>query len=1246
MSSNVRSNGPYSNKRHFKQPRLMVRNSVGKSYGTRECLPLNGFIDQVLVNVEKIGVFRQDQNTGNTQNSSNDYNFNDEKYNIEQEKSTNIANSNSGGSHSRNNTMMYENFTENIHATPKKLVIDYNPESNAKHIIRNGITDNNSRYKSNVIKNFKAQQRYLNLGVKENNNIETEISRKYSLPDNSPKIYRTINEDRKDKIDLTPYKRVNQTMDKIDLDKYSSNSEQKGEISRILPSLRQFDNSFYTNKGKDKNDNRNQAKYKFLTPFGNKSGSELQLAPKKGTKTERYEQSQDKTRRGQKYDSRDTIIDKRIRSLSVNKDGFTNSYGMSTRDDINSGSSKKNSTELVLPSIAFVKARSQKDKSIEDIFERNRMANALKYAKENSEDDSYNENTRKELNDLQIIVSERSRKIQEIDPELAKEEKEIEAHKQKIIKIKDKLEYYSMDRAHKLLEIKNTNNLKNLLDTIGCRGTDTTAEKLTSVVAELEQCFDNRKQFVQKHINTTDNTCDDSDQDYFQDGMNKESVSPSRKVELPEYHEDWVEPQNWKGTLRIKDYNSDYPEEKNGEEVREKNYAKYNQTKKQMDIDVGEQNMLSDRSGANSKINSGLPSPYSTKKNNDLKSKPTCFFNDRDDDSIMDEEIFKENAHLQCKNSLKRLDTNRKKSQKKVTIVEGNNKSRSPNKKFASNSGKSLSKTTGRSLSIKKDDTIQKTPKSKNLDAIISSLKRVEKQCENLIMDVNMNDYIQYNADIKSNIKQVDVYRTAEEILDEIELNKEENDDPTYLLTKVDANNKMMDGILNDIYDNIDCSFSISLFLELKKKLKNHTSYWVPLKTTIKYFVKCLNNIEVITKNHRLRFAQLTKLIDIPFFEYHSIEDMFKIFSKCKYKELKKGEFIDYKFDKIYIQLRGKLILNYDPNDKILEDKQDGDNDSILPEALRNFRKKIETNTKMERFEDLKKQEALNKEMAEKAQEDTKFVEDFDNYRMEILEDGYITPESKLVFKKNDLKVLIAESTDVFIIDDPEIVKIIEPRYFKFDFYTKLNYFKTHQVTQNLSNGSIVNLAKKSKLIRYGFGDKIVNAIEQPNGAYFMISGKCDIAFERKTMEERAKKQAISLNQSRIANDAIEISKSLTKNGDKVDSKKESLGSVNKWHTDTNDKLENFVRELSDPNENADSDDSKTKEVEHSKKRSEMFDKNTDQSLRKKLLNKVRNRKKFDEYMHDANINFTGLERRRLKIGNIFILKFRYFIWK
>lgn len=89
------------------------------------------------------------------------------------------------------------------------------------------------------------------------------------------------------------------------------------------------------------------------------------------------------------------------------------------------------------------------------------------------------------------------------------------------------------------------------------------------------------------------------------------------------------------------------------------------------------------------------------------------------------------------------------------------------------------------------------------------------------------------------------------------------------------------------------------------------------------------------------------------------------------------------------------------------------------------------------------------------------------------------------------------------------------------------------------------------------------------------------------------------------------------------------------------DKLNEFaskdrsVEELTESNIN--SDDSKIKEQEFDKVRKSLLDKNTgDKSLKQKLLNKLKNNKKFDEYMNDANINFTGLERRRLKIDTVF----------
>lgn len=162
----------------------------------------------------------------------------------------------------------------------------------------------------------------------------------------------------------------------------------------------------------------------------------------------------------------------------------------------------------------------------------------------------------------------------------------------------------------------------------------------------------------------------------------------------------------------------------------------------------------------------------------------------------------------------------------------------------------------------------------------------------------------------------------------------------------MDKNNKKMDQIFDDIYDTIDCHFTITLFLELKKKMSLSQPYWTPLKVTIDYFISCLKTYPTLQKNHRLKYALLNQLVNIPYFEYHSIPDMLSLFQACKYQTHPKGKILKYSFNSIIIMLRGKIIFNYQPGDQ--SDLSDG----ILPEEIRNFRKKLETNIKVENFED------------------------------------------------------------------------------------------------------------------------------------------------------------------------------------------------------------------------------------------------------------------------------------------------------
>ena len=76
-------------------------------------------------------------------------------------------------------------------------------------------------------------------------------------------------------------------------------------------------------------------------------------------------------------------------------------------------------------------------------------------------------------------------------------------------------------------------------------------------------------------------------------------------------------------------------------------------------------------------------------------------------------------------------------------------------------------------------------------------------------------------------------------------------------------------------------------------------------------------------------------------------------------------------------------------------------------------------------------------------------VENFNDYRMELLDDGYVTPESRQLYRdgRGQVSILVSEDTDLFVIDDARMVEVVEPVYFRSNFYTKLNFFLTHQLT-------------------------------------------------------------------------------------------------------------------------------------------------------------------------------------------------------
>ena len=720
-----------------------------------------------------------------------------------------------------------------------------------------------------------------------------------------------------------------------------------------------------------------------------------------------------------------------------------------TRGDENNGINP-----ILLPNVSNSKDTqnsSYKKKNSHATEDQNRMNKALSYARE-------------KLRELEETEPQKPHISKEGNHEDSNNQNKEDCmdFTQNIQKIKDRIHFHALGRKKKQVNVNQENNIQSILNDLGKKSENTRRnsneifnfkendlEDMRKITVHEERLTSRRENAdkyqeteielykatkIEKDDNSTDSesklkkTKDYGPQNFAKRKFRK--TAPCREENA------WVEPSDWRSHLRKNQYKHD--EERKEHHIQEDGFRKLNHNNFYTTLDAFKESHRIDVS----------PSPP---KAEDISAKKKGSSPDQIDKrfAVVNAKSTDLNATHYLNNDTQNIGMSKMASIVKSKLLN------SPTNKARDRSSKENNQSKSTFQDLTKKNSQRKYPANQefSIQTQLDSLHNLEKDCKRIINDDGLRNQSSVENDVDIHSKQLQ--------FDPLDLNKKEeeeikaqfNDDPSYLAKKVEKNNKKIDVLTTDITDAVDTHFSISLFLELKRKLKSRNPYWVPLKQTIDYFCKCLMNYHKIANNQRLKFALQNQLVELPFFEYHSIEDMLATFEKCKHFEYQKGKVITYKFDKILIMLRGKMIMNY-------HEVNESSNNN-LPESQRIMQKKLEKARKPERFADLKKNDTKISH-----QEDDHSDKDFSDVRMELFDDSYITPESKLIFKKNEIKLLATEFTDVFIIDHKEIVNKIEPRYFRFNYFNKQHYFFTHPQTKSLNKGSLVNLAKKCRMQR------------------------------------------------------------------------------------------------------------------------------------------------------------------------------------
>ena len=207
---------------------------------------------------------------------------------------------------------------------------------------------------------------------------------------------------------------------------------------------------------------------------------------------------------------------------------------------------------------------------------------------------------------------------------------------------------------------------------------------------------------------------------------------------------------------------------------------------------------------------------------------------------------------------------------------------------------------------------------------------------------------------------------------------------------------------------------------------------------------------------------------------------------------------------------------------------------------------------------------------------------------------------------------------------------------------------------------------------RFVFGEKISKAFEKPDGAYFIISGKCDIVFQKKKPESKKQRASDYETEKTHGENKNESFKNI-KSGQKAPSTDYYMNKTSDFHALNNSTPKNQIKktasnknltqnsqitDFSPPAIKFEDQNEKQSDIppdvdpfiqKHLIKREyskddqkqafgdvEDIDNPRKYPFKTNLYVKKKPKKNLHEYMDDANIDFTGLERKRLKIDTLF----------
>lgn len=160
-----------------------------------------------------------------------------------------------------------------------------------------------------------------------------------------------------------------------------------------------------------------------------------------------------------------------------------------------------------------------------------------------------------------------------VEAQWRKEDVEIHQFQENIQKMKSRLEYHAMDRASKLLDIKNSNNLKKLLENLGCGNGGSDAGQ---AIDDLERTFEERKEFneiLKKYNDGKQDISPPRDEGPQNGPYYRKNMTPKvRPVEVPVFNEEYQDNPAWRTTLRERDYNT-IDEQQHARDL-EDNYSK------------------------------------------------------------------------------------------------------------------------------------------------------------------------------------------------------------------------------------------------------------------------------------------------------------------------------------------------------------------------------------------------------------------------------------------------------------------------------------------------------------------------------------------------------------------------------------------------------------------------------------------------------------------------------------------------